>query len=939
MRSLTIAAICALCAVVSAQQTGPQPASPQPQAQFETRADLVLVDVNVVSSNGEPVEGLAAGDFVLIVNGTPRTVNSAQFVSARTTATIAEPERLAGVSSNDRETTGRALLFVVDENYLRVGAHRAVLRMAERVMERLLPGDLVGLARLPTGRGGVEFTTDRARIRRALSASMGQQPSRQQERIRLSEAAAYDRNDQTVWRQVIQRECSAGDSMIALPGAGAGSFEQSACIKDIEAQAKYVVNDASARTRVSISALEGLAGRLATLKVPVNIVLISEGLFIGRDKDDLSHLARLAARARVSFFVVQPDESMFDMDVPRVFTTARDDTLMAEGLEQLAGFTRGSYYRVSTAGAGVFERIGRELSGYYLLSFEPTESDRTSRDRRIKVEVRRRGLTVRARSTFAMGSDETPASPLSPADHINALLQAPLPTPGLPMRVASYRVTNAGDKRVRVIVSAEIGERATEPAEWPVGVFLIDREDRVIANLTAPMTMAPATDRTASPRLLITTFLVEPGDYTLRLAAVGPDGVAGSVHHLIEAHLTPLGRESLRASDLVLTSDTPGGGPRPVPSGIVYSETMAAVLEVAGEDIERLNASRVTVHVSESEASPALVSVDAQAPARASGQRTFVAPLKLAVLPPGEYVARAVVSVPGESDTEIVRAFRLAPVAAPSDASPIAARVADEAPVPPPVARIVAPVVRFSVEEVLKPEIVRGFLEALQRTHPVSPANDGLVQRARKGEYVMTVPDGSAPPGDEPMLCFIRGLAQLQKQQYAQAAAWFQLSLKEASDFLGAAFFLGAVHAAGGRDRDAVGAWQMSVIGDGGAAAYPLLVDGLLRIGDGQAALDLIAEAPDAWPSDRARLRRVATAQAMIGQYEPALDTLHALLDEQPDDLDLLYVALQVLYRQHLARPLDEKARGRFDQYATRYAAAGGTNAALVDAWRRYVQR
>ena len=175
--------------------------------QFETRADVVLVDVTVVSGNGEPVEGLTAADFQLTINGQVRDVNTVQFISSRTTTSVSEPARLEDVSSNDRESTGRLLLFVVDENYLRIGAARTVLRAAERVMERLLPGDLVGLARLPTGRGGVEFTTDRSRIRRALSGTMGQQPPRPIERVRLSEAAAYERNDQNLWAQVIQREC------------------------------------------------------------------------------------------------------------------------------------------------------------------------------------------------------------------------------------------------------------------------------------------------------------------------------------------------------------------------------------------------------------------------------------------------------------------------------------------------------------------------------------------------------------------------------------------------------------------------------------------------------------------------------------------------------------------------------------------------------------
>jgi VWFA-related protein len=911
---------------------------PSPRPQFEARADVVLVDVTVVSGNGEPVEGLTAADFQLTVNGQPRDVNTVQFISSRATTSVAEPARLEGVTSNDRESTGRLLLFVVDENYLRVGAARAVLRAAERVMERLLPGDLVGLARLPTGRGGVEFTTDRSRIRRALQGTMGQQPPRPIERVRLSEAAAYERNDQNTWQQVIQRECGGG----GVPGSGGGGgFQLEACVQELEAQASAVLNDAASRTRVSISAFEDLTRRLATVNAPVNIVLISEGLFIGRDRNDLSNLARLAAQARVSFFVVQPDESMFDFDTPKVMGSARDDSVASEGLEQLAGYTRGTYAKVATAGVGAFERIGRELSGYYLLSFEPTDADRASKDRRIRVEVKRRGLTVRARSTFALADAKASTETVGPEEQIQNLLRAPLPTPGLALRVASYSVVNAADTRVRVILSAEIGEPATDSVQVPIGLLVIDKDDKIVAQTAQPLTLSPATDRTASPRLMVTSVVLDPGEYTLRLAAVGPGGEAGSVFHTISARLAPIGRETLRVSDLVVTSQLrPDEAPRPVPSGIVYSESATALLELTGEDTARLSAAKVVVHVSETEASPTLVSAPGQALPRSDVQRGFLAGLKLGVLPPGEYVARAVISVPGEPDTEVFRAFRLAPVAAPTDSSPIADRVADDlAPAPLPVAKVVAPVAQFAVDDVLKPDVVRPFLESLLRGHPVSAASADVMRQAREGQYVSPPPDVSLPESDEPALSFVRGLSALQKKQYAQAAAWFQLTLKQASDFLGAAFFLGAVHAASGRDHDAVGAWQMSMIGDSGPAVYPLLVDGLLRIGDGQAALDLIAEAPNAWPSDVARLRRVATAQAMLGQFEPALDTLNGLLARQRDDVDLLFVAIQVLYRRHLARPLDATERKRFDEYAQRYIAAKGPEAALVDTWRKFVSR
>ena len=76
---------------------------------------------------------------------------------------------------------------------------------------------------------------------------------------------------------------------------------------------------------------------------------------------------------------------------------------------------------------------------------------------------------------------------------------------------------------------------------------------------------------------------------------------------------------------------------------------------------------------------------------------------------------------------------------------------------------------------------------------------------------------------------------------------------------------------------------------------YPPLVDGLLRLGDGLQALTFIDEAPDAWKDDETRDERQATAEAMTGAYVPALEKLHTLLDRRPDDMDLTYLALQVI--------------------------------------------
>jgi VWFA-related protein len=909
---------------------GQQPA----QQRFDARAEVVLVDVSVLDNDGRPVEGLTAADFDLAVNGQARAIQNVQYIStlgARTEAGTTPRERQ--YTGNDGRSTGRLLLFVVDEIHLRVDGNRGVMNTAGRVLDVLGPGDLVGLARLPSGLGGIEFTTDHLRVRRGLETVRGSLPGRRINQLRLSESWAQQTGDRLTWERVIEREC-----------AGATGLGLAACVSALEGEAKATIAETYGRSLQSLRALQQLTARLAALRTPITLVLISEGLFLNRDTSELADFARRAAEARVTIHVVQPGESMFDFDKPEVVGGVfREDDLLGEGLSMLADRTRGAHYKISvTSGAGAFERIRREISGYYLLAFEPVDADRTARDRRIKVEVKRRGVTVRARSTYALADPAAATAAAAPPEQqIKQLLSAPLQAAGLPMRVATYSVTNVQDGKIRVIVAAEIGEPARDEVEWPVGVLVLDKDANFVVNTIAPLKLAPSSPRHESPRLFLNAFTVEPGEYSLRLAAVG-DGRSGSVYHTIDARLRPIG-DVIRASDLVVVaSERPTDTPRPTPSAIIDSEALSATLELTGTDAQRLSRTRVVFEIAASETTPALVHGQTEQATRANGAvRAFGARLKTELLPPGDYVVRAIVTVPDERPALFTHAFRAMPAAPTVTTAATAPRAADPdaPPAPPPPSRIIAPVPRFAVEEVLKPEVVNAFLDALLRQHPVSSTNAAIVEQARRGTFVSTPSNVTAAADDEPTLAFIRGLAALQKKQLAQASAWFQLALKGASDFLGAAFYLGAVHAASGSDPAAVAAWQMSLIGDGGERAYPSLVDALLRTGDAQTALDLIAEAPEAWPDERARHRRVAIAQAMLGQYAPALETVTALLERTPDDADLLFVALQVMYRRYTENTLTAAERARFFQFAATYERIGGAQAALVQSWVTHLSR
>jgi VWFA-related protein len=936
---LTVAIVLAAAAGVAAGQQPETPPLPQPR--FETRADLILVDVSVVDGDSRSIEGLTAADFELKVNGQPRPIQDIQYIATPGGSTPPERNpREAQYSSNEGFSTGRLVLFAVDENHLRVGGARGVLKAAQGLLDTFAPGDLVGLARLPGGSGGVEFTTDRARLRRGLSAVVGRQPSSRINTLRVSEAWAYESQDLFTWSRVIDRECGNLGSL-------EDGFLRDACIMEQQAKARETIADVEQRSMQTVRVMEDLLQRLAVMKTPITIVLISEGLFVARDRGALTEFARRAAAARVTLHALQPSESMFDMEVPEVGGGGlREDSLMGEGLEIMAGHTRGSHFRTATgSGEGAFERIRRELSGYYLLSFEPTEADRTG-NRRIDVEVRRRGARVRARSTFALPDPVAVTAADAPAEeHVKDLLVAPLPASGLPIRVATYSISNGQDGKVRVIVSAEIGGPANDEVEWPVGFLLISKDEKFVVHSVQPTKLAPASPRSESSRLFLNSVVVEPGEYTVRIAAMAPDGRSGSVHHLVDARLRPVAGDAIKMSDLILSAppSTRGAAPRPTPSAVIDSDTLTAALELSGTDAKRLARTRVDFEVAESESGPALMSSEGQsAPRTGSPERVYTAYVPLGLIPAGEYVVRAIVRVPGEDERRISRPFRaVPPVLSATEAAITRAEPADPdaAPVPPPPSRIIAPLPQFVPADVLKPDVVNAFLDALQQQHPTSAENAPIVAQARAGTFVVKAPDGTAADDPDPSLSFIRGLAALQKNEIAQAGGWFEVTLKTVSDFLGAAYYLGAVHAASGRDADAVGAWQLALIGGGGDHAYPVLVDAQLRLGDAQAALDLIEEAPDAWPSEEARLRRVAIAQAMLGRFKPALETATALLDKQGDDRDLLFVALQVLYRQHTDTPLTGADKERFVDYAARYTRHKGSQAALVSSWLRQVNK
>ena len=619
----------------------------QPQAPFKSGTEVVAIEVTVVDANGNPVPGLSIGDFDVRVDGRPRSIQSAQFIRTEPVSASRLP-REESVSTNQLPTSGRLLLLVVDESNLRPGASVPVIRAAEALLDRLSPGDFVGVARIPDG-GGVEFTHDRARVRAALQQITGRPPRPKSTRVNvyLSEAADYEDTQRIQWPAALRREC--GDPK---------DLGYAMCVTAMQAEAHEILRGEELMLATFTGVIRRLIETAGAARAPVTMVVISESLFVGRDTGALTGLASAAAFARVSLNVLRPlgtafgaGNTGFSSDAPA------DEALRRAGLERLAAEFRGGYYEVSSTGAAVFDRLSREWSGYYLLGVEATENDRRSRARPLRVSVRRTGVMVRSRAAFALPPPV--AAPANPTEQLREMLKAPAPDRGLPMTLTSYAMSAGDDDRLRLLISAEIGGPIATDAMYHVGLLTLGPTGDHILSSAGTLRLAGSRAASPAPALFTTSVVVKPGYYSIRLAAIDADGRAGSVHHIARATLRA-GPSGLSTSDLIVASEPPRDQfPVFNPSSIVDGPRIAALIELVHDQAGALDAAKVRFelagHHLPSVAAPAARAGDAY-------RRTFsmATPIDL---PAGEYEIRAVVT-PGQGQPFVIgRAFRYEPPA------------------------------------------------------------------------------------------------------------------------------------------------------------------------------------------------------------------------------------------------------------------------------------
>ncbi len=624
-----------LPALQAAQQT-PQ----TPQTTFRSGIDRVAVDVIVVDSDGRPVADLTAADFRLEVDGKRRQIASAEFVSMRNLVDPGPPP--AHYAANSGGPAGRLIMLVIDQNNIKLGTGRVVFEAAARFIAALNPNDRVGLHLIPGTGPILDYTANHALVSQMLRQAVGRGATTRtlNSRVGISEAKAIVRNDQSTLREVMEREC-AGNMDEA---------ERGHCQRMVINDARMVSAEGRSRTAESLVSLRDIMRRMQTGRGRKTLVLMSEGLVLDQGIQDLGWVAPLAAQGQITMFALQMESSGFGAGSAGISPSlAQDRALEREGLALIAGLSGGAVVPLSTSNPWLgFSRVSTEVSGYYLVSFEPEPAERDGKAHDIKVETARRGLTLRARRQFAM---DVAADAASLGARVGDVLQSPLDLTGIGLRIAPYALADA-DGKLKLLVTANIDRAIGVPGDAAIGYTLIDQQGRLAGSDLEPSLGEGPLAR----RHFASALTVDPGIYSLRVGVVDASGREGSVGHTFEAKLHSAGQ--VRWSDLLLSEQDPRTQKIALLTDGPSGTLLQTYLELYSDVPDMLLGTSVTIEISRVEDGLALVKAPLRfSAAQQPGRRAGEAQIEVGLLGEGQFIARAIVSVNGTETGRVLRPF------------------------------------------------------------------------------------------------------------------------------------------------------------------------------------------------------------------------------------------------------------------------------------------
>jgi VWFA-related protein len=574
--------------------------------------EVVRLDV-VVSQRGQARGGLTREDFTVLEDGQPQTIVQfeAYAGTARTTALVAEPTAPPSPAPRERILATPApaparyvVLFVDDVHIDMGGVTRLKKSLARFVEDDLGPEDRVALVTTSGTGGSGAFLTNRGALQQAVSQlSLKDRRSEWFGAPYLSEyqAELIERGDEEALDVAAQELVYAG--VVMDRAAAEGIAKQ---------KARSVLHEAVAGCRLTLTTLEGLVRGLSGLPGRKVVFLLSDGFLTGISAHsgigyDLQLITDAGTRAGVVIYSLDTGGLVasfsggsasnrrplggnpYLMGLLASWQT-RGANAEKDAMNGLAAGTGGFLVENSNDLRAGLQRMLKDTETYYVLAYEPSNTQRDGAFRRIEVRLPgHRDLKVRARAGYyAPGSRtalrqsgvpqpdaprgaEGATKPPQIDAALRAVLAAPPPESAIPVRLSADFV-KAEDGAPQAVVSGYVDANALpapqgegRPMTVEVGAQVFDESGTLAASLeTEQKTLGPTS---SSPDLAPRDGLgyqkgaaLGPGRYEVRLAVREPvTGRVGSASQWLEIPDLATGRLTL-SSLFLLKADgaTPG---------------------------------------------------------------------------------------------------------------------------------------------------------------------------------------------------------------------------------------------------------------------------------------------------------------------------------------------------------------------------------------------
>jgi VWFA-related protein len=373
---------------------------------FQSGVDVVVVDVTIIGSDGNPIATLTKPDFVLTVDGKPRDVVSVVVQDYRAVASggAAAPgaDAAGSASGTPARAPERRFLLLVDRATLGHGDWRKALKGARSFVDSLPSGDGVGVAMLPASNLTLRFDQSREAVKKELEkplrSSFGwegeAQPTLQaqwsvDDMLYNIESVVHglSRLDGPKHLVLVGAPLLVCETRVPGPRPVATAAEDRAgqASPAAQLQAQQALEQATAAARQA-----GQTQRASSMLIRTRAIADAAGL--GRVRIHTLTLGDSSGWSSPSTRLSNNPEAI----------DAAAERSVGLGTNNLASATGGLALFPVTADT-FFNRLSRELSVSYALAFAPQPGDDDGKPHRIEVKVPTAGrVTVRARDEFVV---------------------------------------------------------------------------------------------------------------------------------------------------------------------------------------------------------------------------------------------------------------------------------------------------------------------------------------------------------------------------------------------------------------------------------------------------------------------------------------------------------------------------------------------------------